>query len=72
MIPAIFEGAWTQVPAFEYFPADTFAHQEDLPWLIYAIAYGNHPEVSYALESLPGEPVTLGRVRVKPFQLVKK
>jgi hypothetical protein len=54
------------------FPADTFAQQEDLPWLIYTIAYGNHPAVSYALESLPGEPVTLGPVRVKPFQLVKK
>ena len=54
------------------FPANTFAHQKDLPWLIYTIAYGNHPAVSYALESLPGEPGTLGPGRVKPFQLVKK
>lgn len=52
-------------------PPDTFSTQADLPWLIYTIAYGNHPEVNYALEPLPGEPVTLGPVRVKPFQLVK-
>ena len=54
------------------FPAGTFARDEDLPWLIYTITYGNHPEVNYALESLPGEPVPLGPVRVMPFQLVKK
>jgi len=54
------------------FPPDTFADESDLPWLIYTISYGNHPEVNYALEPLCGEPVTLGPVRVKPFQLVKK
>jgi len=54
------------------FPPDTFACDTDLPWLIYTIAYGNHPEVNYALEALPGEPVALGPVRVMPFQLIKK
>jgi hypothetical protein len=53
-------------------PAETFATEEDLPWLIYTIAYGNHPEVNYGLEPLPGEPVALGPVLVNPFQLVKK
>ncbi len=53
------------------FPPDTFADEEDLPWLIYTIAYGNHPEVNYALESLPGDPVTFGVGQVKPFQLIK-
>ena len=54
------------------FPPDTFVQETDLPWLIYVIAYGNHPEVNYALEPLPGQPVDLGLVRVKPFQLVKR
>lgn len=54
------------------FPPDTFATEAELPWLIYTIAYGNHPEVNYLLEPLPGEPVALGPVRVRPFQLVKK
>ena len=53
-------------------PADAFATDQDLPWLIYTIAYGNHPEVNYNLEPLPGEPIALGSVRVKPFQLVKR
>jgi hypothetical protein len=53
-------------------PADAFEKAEDLPWLIYTIAYGNHPEVNYEVEPLPGEPVELGPVRVRPFQLVKK
>jgi len=53
-------------------PPDTFADEKDLPWLIYTIAYGNHPEVKYDLEPLPGEPVALGPVRVKPFQLIKR
>lgn len=54
------------------FPPNAFAAEADLPWLIYVIAYGNHPEVNYSLEPLPGEPVPLGPVRVKPFQLVKR
>jgi hypothetical protein len=53
-------------------PPEAFEKEEDLPWLIYTIAYGNHPEVNYELEPLPGEPVSLGMVRVRPFQLVKK
>jgi hypothetical protein len=53
-------------------PPDAFEKEEDLPWLIYTIAYGNHPEVDYDLEPLPGEPVALGAVRVRPFQLVRK
>jgi hypothetical protein len=53
-------------------PSTAFASETDLPWLIYTIAYGNHPEVDYNLESVPGEPVTLGVVRVKPFILRKR
>ncbi|MBN1979618.1 MAG: hypothetical protein JW918_19660 [Anaerolineae bacterium] len=53
-------------------PPDAFDQEEDLPWLIYTIAYGNHPEVNYNVEPLAGEPVTLGMVRVRPFQLVKR
>jgi hypothetical protein len=53
-------------------PPEAFDKEEDLPWLIYTIAYGNHPQVNYELEPLPGEPVRLGVVQVKPFQLVKK
>ncbi len=53
-------------------PAEAFERAEDLPWLIYTIAYGNHPEVNYELDPLPGEPVALGLVRVRPFRLVKR
>jgi hypothetical protein len=53
-------------------PPDVFDREEDVPWLIYTIAYGNHPEVNYDVEPLAGEPVTLGPVRVRPFQLVKR
>ena len=49
-------------------PADLF---DDLPWFIYVVAYGNHPDVEYDIEPLPGEPVAAGCYRVKPFQLVK-
>jgi hypothetical protein len=49
-------------------PADLL---DDLPWFIYVVAYGNHPDVEYGIEPLPGEPVAAGRYRVKPFQLVK-
>jgi hypothetical protein len=52
-------------------PPDAFAGEEGLSWLIYTIAYGNHPEVNYGLEPLPGEPIELGLVQVRPFQLVK-
>jgi len=53
-------------------PPEVFAKADDLPWLVYTIAYGNHPEVDYDLEPLPGEPLALGLVRVRPFQLVKR
>jgi len=53
-------------------PPHAFEKEEDLPWLIYTIAYGNHPEVNYGIEPLAGEPVELGLVRVRPFQLVKR
>jgi len=53
-------------------PPDAFGKEEDLPWLIYTIAYGNHPEVNYGIEPLAGEPVELGLVRVRPFQLVRR
>ncbi|MBI1876981.1 MAG: hypothetical protein HYR94_01870, partial [Chloroflexi bacterium] len=53
-------------------PPAAFAAPEDLPWLIYTVAFGNHPEVNYNLEPLEGEPVDLGPVRVMPFQLVKR
>jgi hypothetical protein len=53
-------------------PAEAFEEEEGLSWLIYTIAYGNHSEVNYNIEPLAGEPVELGMVRVKPFQLVKR
>jgi hypothetical protein len=43
----------------------------DLHWLTTIIAYGHHPEVSYGVEVVDGEPVTLGDYRVVPFQLAK-
>jgi hypothetical protein len=49
-------------------PADLF---HDLPWFIYVVAYGNHPDTDYGIEPVPGEPVPLGAYRVKPFELVK-
>jgi hypothetical protein len=49
-------------------PTDLF---DDLPWFIYVVAYGNHPDVEYDIEPLPGEPVAAGPYRVKPFQLVR-
>jgi len=53
-------------------PPDAFGDEEDLPWLIYTIAYGNHPEVNYAIEAVEGDTVELGVVRVRPFRLVKR
>jgi hypothetical protein len=53
-------------------PPEAFEEEEGLSWLIYTIAYGNHSEVNYNIEPLAGEPVELGMVRVKPFQLVKR
>jgi hypothetical protein len=53
-------------------PVEAFEKEDGLSWLIYTIAYGNHSEVNYNIEPLAGEPVELGMVRVKPFQLVKR
>jgi hypothetical protein len=53
-------------------PSETFADADGLSWLIYTIAYGNHPEVNYDVETLPGAPVRLGEVRVQPFQLLRR
>ena len=53
-------------------PPETFQREEDLPWLIYTIAYGNHPEVNYDVRPLTGSPVALGPIRVRPFELVKR
>ena len=44
---------------------------DNLPWLIYVVAYGNHPDTRYGLEPLPGEPLQMGACRVRPFELVK-
>lgn len=49
-------------------PLDLF---DDLPWFIYVVAYGNHPDTEYDIEPLPGEPVLAGPYHVKPFQLIK-
>jgi hypothetical protein len=43
----------------------------DLHWLTTIVAYAHHPEVSYGLEVIEGEPVELGGYRVAPFELVK-
>ena len=49
-------------------PADVRA---DLHWFTTIIAYAHHPEVSYGLEIVAGEPVDMGSYRVVPFELVK-
>jgi len=43
----------------------------DLHWLTTIVAYAHHPEVSYGLEVVGGEPVALGDYRVVPFALYK-
>ena len=40
-------------------------------WFTTIIAYAHHPEVSYGLESVDGDPVEIGMYRVKPFQLTR-
>jgi hypothetical protein len=49
-------------------PADV---RQDLHWLTTIVAYAHHPEVSYGLEVVEGEPVDMGTYRVIPFELVK-
>ena len=43
----------------------------DLHWLTTIIAYAHHPEVSYGLEMVEGEPVRIGQYRVAPFDLTR-
>ena len=55
------------------FPLMPSPPKTDLPWLIHTIAYGNHPEVDYDLEPVPGEPVALGvRCGVKAVSVIGK
>ena len=49
-------------------PADV---RQDLHWLTTIVAYAHHPEVSYGLEVVEGEPVDMGTYRVVPFELLK-
>ena len=49
-------------------PADVLT---DLHWLTTIVAYAHHPEVSYGLEVVAGEPVEMGSYRVAPFELYK-
>jgi hypothetical protein len=43
----------------------------DLHWLTTIIAYAHHPEVSYGLVAVEGEPVRVGPYRVASFDLIK-
>jgi hypothetical protein len=43
----------------------------DLHWLTTIIAYAHHPEVSYGLEVVTGEPVRVGDFKVAPFDLIR-
>jgi hypothetical protein len=43
----------------------------DLHWLTTIVAYAHHPEVSYGLEVVGGEPVNMGKYRIAPFELYK-
>jgi hypothetical protein len=43
----------------------------DLHWLTTIIAYAHHPEVSYGLVAVEGEPVQVGAYRVAQFDLIK-
>jgi len=45
--------------------------RDDLHWLTTIIAYAHHPEVSYGLEIVEGEAVSVGQYKVVPFDLVK-
>lgn len=43
----------------------------DLYWLTTIVAYAHHPEVSYGLELVGGEPLDMDAYRVAPFELYK-
>ncbi len=45
--------------------------RSDLHWLTTIVAYAHHPEVTYGLEVLGGEPVNMGEYRIVPFELYK-
>jgi hypothetical protein len=45
--------------------------RSDLHWLTTIVAYAHHPEVSYGLEVVDGEPVDMGAYRIIPFELYK-
>ncbi len=49
-------------------PPDFFA---DLPWAIFALAYGHHPEVGYGVEPVDGAALAFGPYLVQPFELIK-
>ena len=44
---------------------------DDLHWLTTIMAYAHHPEVSYGLNVVDGEPVQIGPYRIAPFELSK-
>lgn len=43
----------------------------DLHWLTTIVAYAHHPQVTYGLEVVAGEPVEMPGYRVVPFELYK-
>ncbi|MCX6066858.1 MAG: DUF5716 family protein [Chloroflexi bacterium] len=45
--------------------------RHDLHWLTTIIAYAHHPEVSYGLEVVDGEPVRVSDFKVAPFELIR-
>ena len=45
--------------------------RNDLHWLTTIIAYAYHPEVSYGLELVAGEPVKIDRYKIAPFDLIR-
>jgi hypothetical protein len=44
---------------------------DDLHWLTTIMAYAHHPEVSYGLNVVDGDPVQIGPYRIAPFELSK-
>jgi hypothetical protein len=44
---------------------------DDLHWLTTIIAYAHHPQISYGLNVVAGDPVQIGPYRVAPFELYK-
>ena len=49
-------------------PADI---RNDLHWLTTIIAYAYHPEVSYGLEVVDGDPVRVGQFKIALFDLIR-